>query len=214
VRLPGKTLTDVGGRPLIAHVLDRLALAEGLDELVVATSTLALDDAIADWCAARGMVVFRGDADDVGGRVLAAAQAHGLDALARVNGDSPWLDPTLLTTAVRELREGDWDLVTNLLERTYPYGVAVEVMRTAALEAALAGARPEEREHVTKPFYRDPGGFSILNLRSDGLDSGDLRLTVDTEADLERFTALVARLGPRSTTAPLSEVIANARRLD
>ena len=39
-RLPGKTLIDVDGRPLLGHLLDRLRASESLDELVVATTDL------------------------------------------------------------------------------------------------------------------------------------------------------------------------------
>ena len=36
-RLPGKVLLDLAGRPMIAHVLDRVQTARGIDRVLVAT---------------------------------------------------------------------------------------------------------------------------------------------------------------------------------
>src|SRR4051794_17111230 len=153
-RLPGKVLRDVGGRPLIAHVLARVEQVRGLDEIVVATSADAADDALEAWCGKHGVPVFRGDLVDVRGRVIACAEHHGLDAVARVNADSPWLDPALLAQGVARMRATHCDLVTNVLERTYPYGVAVEVVSVAALlrSRELLGT-VEDAEHVTRAIY-------------------------------------------------------------
>ncbi len=217
-RLPGKVLRQAGGRPLLGWVLTRLERVEGLDATVVATSAEPADDPLENWCEANGVTCFRGDLDDVAGRALACAAEHGLDAVARVNADSPWLDPDLLTRAVALTREGGYDLVTNVLERTWPYGISAEVVTVAALRRARENTDdPSESEHVTKLLYARPGEFSIHNIASD-LDPGDVAaaggFTVDTEADLRRFERLVAALGERAATAGTHELLATARRLE
>lgn len=217
-RLPGKVLMEVGGRTLLGWVLARLERVEGLDAVLVATSDEPGDDAIAAWCEREGVTCFRGDLDDVAGRVMAAAEAHGLDAVARVNADSPWLDPALLTRSVALLREGDADIVTNVAERTFPYGISAEVVTVAALRRARElSDDPAEAEHVTKAIYARPGSFSILNLRSGpGVDenAAAARFTVDTEDDLRRFERLAAELGDRALDAGTDELLATLRRLE
>ena len=63
-RLPGKVLQDLGGRPLLRFMLDRLADLH-VDELVVATSTLDRDDAVVDIAFDAGRQVVRGSETDV-----------------------------------------------------------------------------------------------------------------------------------------------------
>ena len=210
-RLPGKPLAEVEGRPLLAYVLDRLARVDGLDAIVLATSTDPADDQLAEWSP---VPVHRGAPEDVAGRVIEAAREHELDAVVRVNGDSPWLDPGLLTRAVAEWREGGHDLVTNLLERTWPYGVAAEVVSAGALARAVAGAPPGEREHVTRALYLRPEGFSILARPAADPPDPELRLTVAREAELERFARLVALFPGRAADVQTAEVAEAARNLD
>ena len=214
-RLPGKVLREVAGRPLAAYVLARLERVDGIDGVVFATSDDPGDDAIEEWGSAAGVDVFRGPLQDVRGRVIACAEEHGLDAVARVNADSPWIDPELLSRAVVLARDGAHDLVTNVLERTYPYGVSAEVATVDALRRAAAlDSGPEGAEHVTKTIYTHPDAFSILNLRAVPAVAPELRLTVDTPADLERFEALIERFGSRTAEVTMEELIAATAKLD
>lgn len=215
-RLPGKVLRDVHGRPLLDYVLSRLRRTEGLDAMVIATSRETADDPVAAWGARCGLDVHRGSLDDVLGRTLDAARLARLDAVARVNGDSPWLDPGLLGEAVRRFRAEEPDLVTNVLRRAWPHGVAAEVVRSDTLATIHADAGPDEREHVTRRLYRAPQGFHILELEPPPADTRrpDVCLAVDLERDLRRFERMVGILGPRVTEATTAEVIAAAMDVD
>src|SRR6185437_2547862 len=99
-RLPGKVMRPLRGRPMIAWLFERLRHAAGLDGIVLATSTAPDDDALAAFAAAEGIPCHRGALEDVGGRLLKAAKAAGFDALVRVNGDSPLIDPALVAEGV------------------------------------------------------------------------------------------------------------------
>ena len=76
-RLPGKALRVICGKPLMRHVIDRLALAATVDQVIVATSTLPVNDAIASYCAEQGISCFRGSEGDVLMRTLNALQHAG-----------------------------------------------------------------------------------------------------------------------------------------
>lgn len=193
-RLPGKVLRPIGGRPMLALLLERLERVAGRDDIVVATSVEADDDALAAWCAAHDVVCFRGSLDDVAGRMLAAARAHGFDALVRVCADSPFLDPALVRRAVDAYRAHAPDLVTNLFpRRAWPRGQSVEVIRRAALERTYDEMDgPGDREHVTPYFYRHPDRFHLLPLEA-SVDHSEARLVVDTAEDLAEAERIVAR---------------------
>ncbi len=193
-RLRGKVLRPLCGRPMIAYLVERLAQAAGLDGIVLATSTEADDDALAALAEGLGIACHRGPLDDVGGRMLAAARGQKFAALVRVNGDSPLLDPALVSKGIALFRKEDAELVTNVHPRSFPKGQSVEVIATAALEAAMAEARePAEREHVTPFLYAHPERFRIVNFAA-ARPRTELQLSVDTEEDFARIAAMLDRM--------------------
>ena len=195
-RLPGKALAEVEGVPLLGYVVPRVRLVRAFAErVVVATSDRPVDDPLVEYCRDQGWPVFRGPADDVAGRVLTCAEHHGWDWFARVNGDSPFTDPELLAEACEVAELGDFDLITNLAPRSFPYGVSAELIRTESYRQAYAQFRgPDDREHVTRYLYDHLADLRYVNIARRGEDQSGERLTVDTPEDLEAFRAFVARL--------------------
>lgn len=196
-RLPGKALIEAGGIPLLEHVLTRAARIPGLGDLVLATSTRAVDDPLAEYAAKRGLPVFRGSALDVAGRVLACARGRGADYFIRLNGDSPCPDPELIGRGLALCAEGSPDFVTNLIGRTFPYGVAVEIVRVASYAALypLFGENGD-REHVTSYLYRHAAELDVRRMVSQDPTQAEVRLVVDTPDDLDRFRRLLEAAGP------------------
>jgi 3-deoxy-manno-octulosonate cytidylyltransferase (CMP-KDO synthetase) len=96
VRLPGKPLADIGGRPMIAWVHER-ALASGASEVVVATD----DERVAEICARIGADVQLTAADHPSGsdRIAEVAAARGWphnQIVVNVQGDEPLVPPALI----------------------------------------------------------------------------------------------------------------------
>jgi spore coat polysaccharide biosynthesis protein SpsF (cytidylyltransferase family) len=198
-RLPGKMLMPLAGRPLLAHVLDRLEAAAQVDTLAVATSSDPSDDPIAEFCARRGAYCHRGPLDDVALRFVEAARELGLDAFVRISGDSPLIDPALVDEAVERWRETGADVVTNIYpERSFPSGQSVEVVSVAAYEAAQAKmTEPYDREHVTPYLYSHADELTVESLHA-GEDLSDVDLSLDTKDDLARIEELLTRATPRT----------------
>ena len=73
-RLPGKILRDLAGKPMVQWVLESVAAASAVDDIVLATSDQASDDPVCEYCAAAGWMVVRGPLDDVRARLLLAAR--------------------------------------------------------------------------------------------------------------------------------------------
>lgn len=210
-RLPGKVLADLCGKPVLAWVVDRTRLAHRVADLVVATTTETGDDAVEEFCRRRGDRCFRGHPTDVLDRVVRAARELQAEVMVRITGDCPWIDPGLIDEAVDAFVSADPPvaLVVNRLpwDRTYPIGTDVEVCSLACLETAHAEAHlAQQREHVMPFLYEHPDRFPFLHLRSDG-DYGELRWTVDEEADL-RLLREVCRRFPGREDFSWREVLA------
>lgn len=206
-RLPRKALQRVAGIPLLGHAIARARRIRGLNELVLATSNRPVDQELCEYAAAKGLRVCRGSADDVAARMLECARTYPAEYMIRINGDSPFLDPELVESGMVECRAGPIDLVTNLIGRTFPYGVSVEIIRTGAFEMMVDRlTQPAEREHPTTYLYEHLSEFSVRTLTSPFPQLRHARLTVDTREDFERFQLLVVQLGDRLHRAGYKQV--------
>lgn len=194
-RLPGKVLADIEGRTLIERVIERSRAARGVDEVVVATTTHADDDALEGFLMDRGLApVFRGSMEDVLDRYYQAASRHAADVIVRVTADDPLKDPGIIELALRQMAGSpELDYCSNTLQPTYPEGLDIEVFRRRALDKAWSEARlPSEREHVTPYIWNHPDCFRLLNFRY-ARDLSSWRWTVDKPNDLEFMRAVFAR---------------------
>ena len=193
-RLPAKVLADLGGRPVLEWVVRAARAASQIDEVIVATSTLAGDDVVADLATSLGVPVVRGSEDDVLSRFVAALDAHPADALVRLTADCPLLDPTLIDAVA-----GAWvgapthDYVSTILVRCLPRGLDVELVTAQALRAVDRMATGYDRVHVTSGVYADPTAYRLLGVCVTP-PADDLRVTLDTPQDLVLLRALVAVL--------------------
>jgi spore coat polysaccharide biosynthesis protein SpsF len=204
-RLPAKVLLPVAGRPLLGYVLERVALAG--ETVVVATSDQPDDDPVAQFASDAGVQVFRGSLPDVAGRFAALADSFGLDALVRVSGDSPLIDPALVDEAISLFGAGEVDLVTNVFPRSFPVGQSVEVLSRAALDRVLAATDdPSDREHVTRYVYAHHKDFRIQNFAHER-DVSHVRHVVDTEEDLRRVEAIFAAMDRDHTSYGVDDLL-------
>lgn len=195
-RLPGKVLEPIGGRPMLAHVVERAMRIRGVDGAIVAIPDLAEDDVLAAAATELGTPVVRGPADDVLARYVMALDAAGpaTDAIVRITADCPLLSPSVSGRVVAALADADY--ASNTLDRTYPRGLDTEAIRADILRLAAHEARSAaEREHVTPFIWRRPERFRLGSVR-DGVDRSHLRWTVDVPEDLEAVRAIHAELGP------------------
>ncbi len=143
-RFPGKVLADLGGETVLQHVVRRCKQV-GVP-VIVATPDAALLSLGREY----GAEVYLGDEQNVLERYIGCAKSYKLDSVVRVTADCPFIDPWVIQEALSTI-PGDCDYASNVIDRTYPYGLDFEVVKTGVLErVALADdLQPKHREHVT-----------------------------------------------------------------
>ncbi|UTW53698.1 hypothetical protein KFF05_12495 [bacterium SCSIO 12827] len=141
-----------------------------------------------------------------------------MDTLVRVSGDSPFIDPSVITAVIQAHERERPDLTTNVFPRTSPPGISAEAMPLATLERLNAEV-PEDRyrEHVTLYAYETPDAFRIVNVPASGADYREeghagLHLAVDTPADFARAEWIARHLPSRD--AGLGEIARLAKEHD
>lgn len=183
-RLPGKIMKTIGGVPLIELLLNRLAQAREIDEIVVATSVDPANTLMIEHVHSLGYACYLGSEDDVLDRFVCAAKVYQADVVVRITGDCPLIDPNLIDEAIGRFRDANVDYFSNIDPPSYPDGLDIEVFTLAALiDANLSTCNPFDREHVT-PYLRNSGKYKTESMRHVN-DLSFMRWTVDEADDLK-----------------------------
>jgi len=218
-RLPGKVMLPIDGEPMLVRVVERVRRASLLHQIVVATTTEAVDDQLVEVCMQRGVEFTRGSMFDVLDRYYQSALQVQAEVIVRITADCPLIDPHEIDRTVRAFHQSGADFAANRLpppwKRTFPIGLDTEVCTFSALKQAWSEAhQPHEREHVMPYLYMNSpiydsrhfvgfpqkplakGQFKVLYVNNE-IDYGDIRLTVDTAEDLALVNEIYARFKGR-----------------
>lgn len=120
-RLPGKPLADIGGQPMIVHVLRRAEAAK-IGPAVVATDSEAVAAAVEK--AGGRAIMTRSDHASGSDRIFEALEAidpeHRVKVVINVQGDLPTIDPASIRAALTPLKDAAVDIATIAAEITNP----------------------------------------------------------------------------------------------
>ncbi len=112
VRLPGKMLLPIGGKPLIVHTCERARAAGSVDRVIVATDDERIRDAVTE----AGFEAVMTSAAHISGSDRIAEVAETLpqgSIIVNVQGDEPLIDPATIDGAVKEMiGDSSADIVT------------------------------------------------------------------------------------------------------
>jgi spore coat polysaccharide biosynthesis protein SpsF len=186
-RLPGKILKEIYHKPMLWHVVNRLSHSKLIEKTIVATTNLAEDDQVQEFCEANNFLFYRGSPEDVLSRYYNAAESFEAKIIVRITSDCPVIDYSIvdrmLEEFISESRLGKLEYLSNVLIRTFPRGLDTEIFSFSALtKAHQATTRKYEREHVTPYIYNHPNIFALKNF-SNEKDYSFHRWTVDTQED-------------------------------
>jgi 3-deoxy-manno-octulosonate cytidylyltransferase (CMP-KDO synthetase) len=97
-RLPGKVLRQVGGKPLVQHVYERVRRAARVDEVIIATDSPEVDAACREFTS---NVYFSKRPHPTGtDRTAEVAETLDVDVVINVQCDEPMMDPQLVNALI------------------------------------------------------------------------------------------------------------------
>lgn len=211
-RLPGKSLMPLGLHPLLGNVLERAKLASMINEVVLATTALPVDDPIAALGQEFGVAVFRGHPTDLVHRYHHAAIAHKADIVVRIPADNPLIHPSEVDRIIRYFLTANVDFASNLtpfLDNQYPDGLGGEVFSRELLEWEYNEVTDfKYREHVTNFFRENPQRFKLGSVMCpEGFRRPDVILDIDTIADYNFMKRLFDALTRPGKLIHITEII-------
>lgn len=199
-RLPGKSLMNASGKPLLMWVVEAVRSLDFISEPIVLTSNDSADDLIQEFCTINNIKVFRGDRDNVLLRYQKAVEYFQIERFVRITADNPFYVNDVSVKAFNTFDSSSADyLHIEGLSHIVP-----EFLTSKAIDYAISRASNNQHlEHVT-PILREREAqekitvVQVLN-HDIGLESKiDRYLTVDTKSDFDRFSSVVEKGVPRT----------------
>ena len=210
LRLPGKTMATISGKPSLWHLLARVKKAQGVDKIIVATTTNKDDKNILTLCKEEEISCFRGNEEDVLGRYISCAKEYQLDVIIRVTADNPLTDPSGIECLIDAYNASGADYIHNNHQKGWPFGTFAELVTLKALSLANNYSdKQQHREHVTAFIREHPEQFKLLKVNApDYLIRPNYYLTIDYPADLKLMRIIYQKFYNGSGVFSLRDVIA------
>lgn len=186
-RLPAKVMLNLQGKTLLERVIERVKLAEIVDDIWVATSTNSEDSLIQEVVDKNNINCYRGDLENVFDRFVQVIEQTKPNIVVRITADNPLTEPKLIDYGVNYILEQKVDYVGY---RNTPIGAAVEVFTAESFMkiSSYKDLTKHNLEHVTSYYYQHDDQLNIRfidDFYNEPLNS--FYITVDTYSDYIRM---------------------------
>ena len=209
-RLPGKMLMEIGGKPSLQILTERLQRVCGLSGITLATTVNPCDDPLEGLCDKLGIGCFRGSEEDVLQRVLCAARISDADVIVEITGDCTFLDPDIIQESIDAYKKSDADFVANCVEKPhYPAGMDARIFAAKLLSEVdkLTAALPD-REHVSLYFWEHPERYKLLFVKPPPEYAySDIFIALDEQGDLDMMRRVYEILYPKNPFFSLKDIL-------
>ncbi|MCG3674640.1 N-acetylneuraminate synthase family protein [Aliarcobacter butzleri] len=214
-RLSGKILKQINGRSVLGHILDRLNFLSHNNQIIVATSDEKSDDDIEEFCRYSNVDCYRGSLDNVADRFLSCAKYYRLDYAIRINGDNIFTPWDVLTPMIAIAKTNNYQFVTNVVGRTFPKGMSIEIVNTKFYADNIDKFSSEDKEHVTLWFYKNSDVCKKYEYLNDIIEEAKgLDLALDTQEDFENTKYIMSQMNRYPATYSFKEIIQLATKKD
>lgn len=191
-RLPKKVLLKLDQKVLLQWTIERLRKNSYKIPVAVISSDQESDKPIEEFCDRNKVLFYKGSLENVIKRFQMACQFFQEDFFIRVSGDSPLIDPKLIDKAYEIHCKQNFDLITNIMRRSFPKGQSVELIsRNAINHLQKFNLSNEEKEHVTLGFYKNKDKFNIYNFESGSKEYALQQQSIDTLSDYLKIKNLI-----------------------
>lgn len=219
-RLPGKSMMDLAGAPLVGRILERVKRCNRLDEIVLAIPDTPKDTVLGGLGRQYGITVFAGSENDLVERYFQAARASRADIVGRLPADNATPEPAEIDRIVDHHlsldRRGFSSNLSVIRDSGYPDGIGAEMFDFSLLaEARERNTDPRQREHVHLNFFDygtqkpvDETWCPISTIQCPAeFRRPDLVLDVNTQAQYEFMRQLYEDLYPANPHFHITDII-------
>ena len=157
-RLPGKSMMDLAGAPLIARIIERVKRCNLIDEIVLAIPDSKENFVLGEVAESYGIGLYCGSENDLVNRHYEAALQSSADIVVRIPADNATPEPAEIDRVVKHhLTLNTVGFTSNLAEiynSGYPDGIGAEVFDFVLLsDIQKRTLCAQKKEHVHLNFF-------------------------------------------------------------
>lgn len=189
-RLKKKIMLNLSGNPALKWAILRAKASRSIDEVVVATSFLNIDEPITKICIENGVRYFQGEPDDVLKRLKDTAEFFDFDFIVNMTPDNTLFSVNMIDIMVSEIKanpEGDFFKFKNSM-----FGTGIYALKKEALQTACEFKKVHDTE-IWGPIFQS-GYYNNVDIELPAIFEGDYRLTMDTPEDYAMLTKLYSMM--------------------
>ncbi len=195
-RLPNKAMLNIGVTTAIEHLIERVKQSKNLNKIILCTTENQEDNKLVDIAIKHGIYAFRGEANDVLGRMLGAVKKESPDIIVRIAGDDILVDPDYIDRGLKDHLQKNSEY-TDL--KSLPSGTEVEIFNHALLkEIYICSDNKNQTKYLTYFITKNKFNINMNSLKVDSNHNKNWRLTLDTKNDYHvilEFIEYVKRKG-------------------
>lgn len=191
-RLPGKAMLPIADLPMISYLIRRLKVLHNSCNLVLSTGDNHNNHVIEKCAIDAGIPVCRGPEDDVLSRYIMCLESFPAQLVARVTGDNPLTDPSLIDNLLEAHSSVSYDYAQSF--KGFPKGMGVDIFTCETLLILSQKANtPYEREHINEYILKNRTKFKIYKAKPSLLlnNEEEISCTVDTQNEFQQVKKLI-----------------------
>lgn len=203
-RLKSKATLPIAGKASVERCLESTLSIDGLETVVLATSTLDEDQLLEAYDLNGRVKFWQGDPDDVISRYLGACEKYGIDVIVRVTADCPVMSSEIAEVLLEHHFKTGADYTA---AKDCAVGTACEIYNTEALQRVISYiGKADHSEYMTWYMQNNQELFKveIIDLPQDMVRN--YRLTLDHQEDLDMFSKLYEKLSELQLPATLANI--------
>lgn len=219
-RLPGKSLMDLAGAPLVGRMLERIKLCKKVHEIVLAIPDTKENIELKKLGDQHDVTVFMGSEEDLVNRFMMAALQSKADVIVRLPADNatPQWDQIdkIIEHHLSLGRPGFSSNICDFWNSGFPDGIGAEVFDFSLLnDVSVKRLSSHNREHVHTNFFNYESGkpvdaawcpVSTIMCPAE-IRRPDLILDVNTRAQYEFLKLIYETLYPKNPYFTIVDII-------
>tara|TARA_B100000963_G_scaffold231741_1_gene202325 strand:+ start:4996 stop:5724 length:729 start_codon:yes stop_codon:yes gene_type:complete len=157
-RLPGKSMMDLAGAPLVGRMIERIKRCKSLSEIVLAIPDTELDLPLEELGKNHDIKVFKGSETNLVSRYYHAAKESRAEVVVRLPADNATPEPIeidkIIDFHLSLKKPGFSSNISEIRNSGYPDGIGAEVFNFSLLEEIYnKDISDNQKEHLHLNFY-------------------------------------------------------------
>lgn len=192
-RFPKKILKKVNDKTMLEMVYNQIKKSKSIKKIVIATSRSKSDNLVEIFCKKKNFEYYRGNLNNVASRFYNLIKKNNFKYFVRISADSPLIDFRLIDKMARFRKHSKYDMITNLMPRTFPKGQSVEIIKSDFyLKNYKFIVNKQDKEHVTSYFYKKKSKIKIKSIITKKIFN-NLNYCVDNKKDLIKIKKILKK---------------------